>query len=43
MVTGNAVSSSPPQRARDTLEIMLAALLSQDRGNTRVELPLPRG
>ena len=43
MVTGDAVSSSPPQRGRDTLEIMLAALLSQDRGNTRVELPLPRG
>ena len=42
MVTSGAVSSSPPQRARDTLEIMLAALLSQDSGNTRVELPLPR-
>ena len=42
MILGNAVSSSPPERARDTLEIMLAALISQDQGNTRVSLPLPR-
>ncbi len=42
MVWNGAESSSPPRRARDTLEIMLGALLSQDRGNVRVDLPLPR-
>tara|TARA_B100000809_G_C14699936_1_gene373758 strand:- start:9 stop:545 length:537 start_codon:yes stop_codon:yes gene_type:complete len=42
MVWNDAESSSPPRRARDTLEIMLGALLSQDRGNVRVDLPLPR-
>ena len=42
MVQGTAVSSSPPRRARDTLEIMLAALHSQARGNARIDLPLPR-
>ena len=43
MIRSGAENSSPPQRARDTLQIMLAALLSQDRGNVRVDLPLPRG
>ena len=42
MIQGTAVSSSPPRRARDTLEIMLAALQSQARGNGRIDLPLPR-
>ena len=42
MIQGTAVSSSPPRRARDTLEIMLAALQSQARGNARIDLPLPR-
>jgi len=42
MVWNDAESSSPPRRARDTMEIMLGALLSQDRGNVRVDLPLPR-
>jgi predicted dehydrogenase len=42
MVLSGAESSSPPERGRDTLEIMLGALLSQDRGNTKVDLPLPR-
>ena len=42
MIQGTAVSSSPPRRARDTLEIMLAALHSQARGNARIDLPLPR-
>ncbi len=42
MVRDGAASSSPPQRARDTLEILLAALLSQSRGSAKVVLPLPR-
>ena len=42
MIQGTAVSSSPPRRARHTLEIMLAALQSQARGNGRIDLPLPR-
>ena len=42
MIEGKAESSSPPRRARDTLEIMLAALHSQARGNARIDLPLPR-
>ena len=42
MIEGTAVSSSPPRRARDTLEIMLAALQSQARDNARIDLPLPR-
>ena len=43
MILNGAESSSPPERGRDTLEIMLGALLSQDRGNIKVDLPLPRG
>jgi hypothetical protein len=43
MVLNDAASSSPPERGRDTLEIMLGALLSQDGGNIKVNLPLPRG
>ena len=42
MIEGKAESSSPPRRARHTLEIMLAALHSQARGNGRIDLPLPR-
>jgi predicted dehydrogenase len=42
MVWDDAPSSSPPRRARDTLEIMLAALLSQARDSAKVRLPLPR-
>ena len=42
MVLNGAESSSPPERGRDTLEIMLGALLSQDGGNIKVTLPLPR-
>jgi len=42
MVLNGAESSSPPERGRDTLEIMLGALLSQDGGNIKVNLPLPR-
>ena len=42
MIEGKAESSSPPRRARHTLEIMLAALQSQARGNGRIDLPLPR-
>ncbi|MCY3762886.1 MAG: hypothetical protein OXH50_16685, partial [Gemmatimonadetes bacterium] len=42
MIAGRAESSSPPRRARDTLEIMLAALRSQARGNARIDLPLRR-
>ena len=40
MIAGRAENSSPPRRARDTLEIMLAALRSQARGNARIDLPL---
>ena len=43
MIDGKAESSSPPRRARHTLEIMLAALRSQARGNARIDLPLRRG
>ncbi len=42
MIEGKAESSSPARRARHTLEIMLAALHSQARGNARIDLPLPR-
>ena len=42
MIAGRTENSSPPRRARDTLEIMLAALQSQARGNARIDLPLPR-
>ena len=42
MIDGKAESSSPARRARHTLEIMLAALHSQARGNARIDLPLPR-
>lgn len=43
MVLHDAPSSSPARRARHSLEIMLAALLSQSRDNAKVALPLPRG
>jgi hypothetical protein len=42
MVWHDVPSSSPPRRARDTLEILLAALLSQARGSAKIHLPLPR-
>jgi predicted dehydrogenase len=42
MVWHDAPSSSPPRRARDTLEIMYAALYSQARDSAKVRLPLPR-
>ncbi|NKB69280.1 MAG: hypothetical protein GKR89_19595 [Candidatus Latescibacteria bacterium] len=42
MIAGKADSSSPPERGRQTLEIMLAALKSQTQGNVRIPLPLPR-
>ena len=42
MVWNAAESSSPPRRARNTLEIMKGALLSQSRDSAKVHLPLPR-
>ena len=42
MVRHGAPSSSPPRRARDTLEILLGALYSQARDSAKVKLPLPR-
>lgn len=42
MIRYGAPSSSPPHRARNSLEIMLAALLSQSRDSAKIHLPLPR-
>lgn len=42
MVRDDAPSSSPPQRARDVMEIMFGALRSQAEGNAKIHLPLPR-
>jgi predicted dehydrogenase len=42
MVWHNGPNSSPPHRARNSLEIMLAALLSQSRDSAKIHLPLPR-
>jgi predicted dehydrogenase len=42
MVWHDAPGSSPPRRARNSLEIMLAALLSQSHDSVKVQLPLPR-
>ncbi len=42
MVWHDAPSSSPPHRARYSLEIMVGALLSQTQGSAKVSLPLPR-
>lgn len=42
MVLNDAPSSSSPYRARHSLEIMLAALISQTQGSAKVQLPLPR-
>ena len=42
MVWNDAPSSSPPYRARHSLEIMLAALISQTQGSAKIALPLPR-
>ncbi len=42
MVLRDAPSSSSPYRGRESLEIMLAALISQTKGSAKIELPLPR-
>lgn len=42
MVREDAPSSSPPQRARDVMEIMFGALRSQAADNAKIRLPLPR-
>ena len=42
MVRNNVESSSPPRRARNTLEILIGALVSQSRDSAKVHLPLPR-
>lgn len=42
MVWHDASSSSSPYRARNSLEIMLAALISQTQGSAKIDLPLPR-
>ena len=42
MVLNDAPSSSSPYRARHSLEIMLAALISQTKASAKIELPLPR-
>jgi predicted dehydrogenase len=42
MVWNDAPSSSPPQRARDVLEILFGALKSQTQGSAKIQLPLPR-
>lgn len=42
IIWNNAASSSPARRALNSLEIMLAALVSQSRDSAKVHLPLPR-
>ena len=42
MIWNNVPSSSPAQRARNTLEIMSTALISQSQDSAKVHLPLPR-
>ena len=42
MIRHDAPGSSPAYRGRHTLEIMLAALLSQAQGSAKIPLPLPR-
>ena len=42
MVWNGAPSSSPARRARDTLEILVGALVSHTRNGARVSIPLPR-
>ena len=42
MVLHDGPNSSPAHRARYSLEIMLAALLSQSQGSAKIQLPLPR-
>ncbi|MSP13435.1 MAG: Gfo/Idh/MocA family oxidoreductase [Chloroflexi bacterium] len=42
MIWHNAPSSSPPERAHNTLEILYGALVSHSQGGTKVQLPLPR-
>jgi predicted dehydrogenase len=43
MVWHDVPSSSPPERARQSLEIMVAALLSQTQNSAKIQLPLARG
>ncbi len=42
MIRNDVPSSSPPRRALNTLEILLAALVSQSRDSAKIYLPLPR-
>lgn len=42
MVWHDGPNSSPARRGRNSLEIMMAALLSQSRDSAKVQLPLPR-
>lgn len=42
MVWHDGPNSSPARRARNSLEIMLAALISHDQGSAKIQLPLPR-
>ena len=42
MIAGQAINSSPPRRALNTLEILLAALRSQAQNSAKIALPLPR-
>jgi len=42
MISDNVPSSSPAERGRHTLEIMVAALESQVEDSAKIQLPLPR-
>ena len=42
MIWSDIPSSSPARRARNTLEILSAALISQSRNSAKVHLPIPR-
>ena len=42
MILNDVPSSSPPRRARNSLEIMLGALLSHSQDNAKIAIPLPR-
>lgn len=42
MVLNDGPNSSPAHRARYSLEIMQAALISQSQGSAKIHLPLPR-
>lgn len=43
VIQNGVANSSPARRGRNSLEIMLAALISQSRDSAKVQLPLPRG